>query len=214
MSKTDKHLQDLAQIRSMMEQSSRFLSLSGLSGIFAGIYAVIAAIVAYTYLGLSPFESLYDADYFNGFLPRSMDIIPFFLVVATITLALALITGFIFTNRNAHKKGLKIWDSSAKRLAINLFIPLVSGGIFCLILLYHGVYDLIAPATLVFYGLALLNASKYTLTDIRYLSFCQIILGLLNTYFIGYGLLIWTIGFGVIHILYGIIMWWKYERSN
>ena len=69
-----------------------------------------------------------------------------------------------------------------------------------------------APASLIFYGISLVNASKYTLTDIRYLGVMEIILGLINTQFIDYGLYFWATGFGLLHIIYGAMMWWKYER--
>jgi len=91
-------------------------------------------------------------------------------------------------------------------------IPLVAGGLFVGGLLYHNEWRLVAPACLVFYGLALVNASKYTLTDIRYLGLLEIVLGLVNLYYADYGLYYWAIGFGLLHIIYGLIMWWKYDK--
>ena len=114
--------------------------------------------------------------------------------------------------RKAKRKGLPVWDSTAKRLLLNLLIPLATGGLFCLVLLYHRQVGMIAPATLIFYGLALLNASKYTLNDIRYLGILEIIIGLIASVYIGYGLLFWAVGFGVLHIVYGIVMYSKYEK--
>jgi hypothetical protein len=70
---------------------------------------------------------------------------------------------------------------------------------------------LVAPATLIFYGLALVNAERYTLTDIKYLGYCQIGLGLISLFFLGWGLVAWTFGFGVLHIVYGLIMHKKYK---
>ena len=127
-------------------------------------------------------------------------------------LTLSIGGGIFFTTRKAKKKNLPIWDATAKRLVIHLFIPLAAGGIFCLILLFHRDVHLIAPATLLFYGLGLINASKYTLSDIRYLGFTEIILGLIASIFVGYGLLFWAMGFGVMHIIYGAVMYYKYER--
>jgi hypothetical protein len=124
----------------------------------------------------------------------------------------SLLVGTLLTIRNSKRKGIKIWDNSTKRLLINLAIPLIAGGLFCLVLLFHGIIGLVAPATLIFYGLALLNASKYTFDDIRYLGLCEIVLGLAGSFFIGYGLLFWSIGFGLLHIIYGAVMYFKYER--
>lgn len=210
------HLKNLKEIRSIMERSSRFLSLSGLSGIFAGIVALVGALAVY----------VYQRDFFCGrYLHQGVllrddmlagrelyGFLVFIFIDAFLVLTLALSFGVFFTTRNARKKGLPYWDKSAKRMLTNLFIPLVTGGIFCLILLYHHLIYLIAPSTLVFYGLALLNTSKFTINDIRYLGISEILLGLLAMFFVGYGLILWAIGFGFLHIIYGFAMYWKYER--
>lgn len=198
-----------------MERSSRFISLSGLSGVAAGTFAMLGALMAYLYLEISPFDqqhvyyvSAVGADKWG------MDYITFFLLDGTLVLIAALSVGIFFTTRKARQKGQKIWDALTRRLLLSLSIPLVAGGIFCLALLYHGYTGLIAPATLVFYGLGLVNASKYTLNDIQYLGISEIILGLVAVFLPGYGLEFWTIGFGLLHILYGTLMYFKYERKT
>ena len=85
---------------------------------------------------------------------------------------------------------------------------------FILAMLQYDEWRFVSSACLIFYGIALVNASKYTLRDVKWLGVLQIVLGLINTQFIGYGLYFWTAGFGILHIVYGIIMWWKYERSQ
>jgi len=120
----------------------------------------------------------------------------------------------LLTQQRAKKQGRTIWDDTAKRLVINLAIPLVTGGLFLLILLLKGFVGIVAPGTLIFYGLALINASKYTITDIKVLGFSEIIVGLVATYFIGYGLFFWAFGFGVLHIVYGTWMYLKYEKGE
>ena len=207
-------LKALTEIRSIMERSSRFISLSGLSGVAAGIWALIGAGAAYWFLGLTPFAK--DIPYET--IPEASriaqaDFLWFFFIDAALVVFLALTTGIYFTTRKARRKGLPVWDRLTRRLLINLFIPLAAGGIFSLALLKQGAIALIAPATLIFYGLALLNASKYTLNDIRYLGLVEIGLGLLAAFFTGYGLEFWTLGFGVMHIVYGAAMYLKYERG-
>lgn len=213
MDKHNKHLETLSEIRSIMERSSRFISLSGLSGVAAGIFALLGAAAVYVYIGATPFDHKHL--YFKLALSSDkwgLSPLLFFLLDTSIVLIGAISCGIVFTVRKARKKGLAIWDATSQRLLINLLIPLVAGGIFCLLLLHHGVVGLVAPTTLIFYGLALVNASKYTLTDIRYLGFSEIILGLIAMYFIGYGLEFWAIGFGFLHIFYGLAMYYKYER--
>lgn len=218
MNTEEKHLEDLREIRSIMERSSRFISLSGLSGVFAGIYALGGAFAVWLYINQNPYARyLFNSDLFNFFESMSgadtkFKFMLFLGLDAAIVLVLAVTTGIYLTTRQARKKGQSIFDNSSKRMLINLAIPLVVGGFFCLGLLYHGLIGLVAPATLIFYGLALINGSKYTLTDIRYLGFCEIALGLVAMLFIGFGLVFWAIGFGVLHILYGTIMYFKYEQ--
>jgi general stress protein CsbA len=207
MTEQKEHLQALSDIRSMMERSSRCISLSGLSGVFAGIFALIGAYAAYLKMQLFTI-GLYSRSSVN-----ISEVVTYLFWDAAIVLVASLSVGTLLTIRKSKRKGIKVWDSTAKRLLINLLIPLITGGIFCLILILKEDIGLVAPATLIFYGLALINASKYTFNDIRYLGLCEIVLGLAGSICIGYGLLFWAIGFGVMHIIYGTLMYFKYERK-
>jgi hypothetical protein len=211
MKNQTEHLETLTEIRSLMERSSRFISLSGLSGVFAGIFALIGAAVAYMYLNLELSKPWYYEQVTRNSAPPFTRFYLFFFLDAIAVLVASISVGVYFTIRKAKQNGQTIWDASSKRLLINLLIPLTTGGLFCLILLYHGLIGMIAPATLLFYGISLLNASKYTLDDIRYLGICEIILGLIASIYIGYGLLFWAAGFGILHIIYGVVMYKKYE---
>jgi hypothetical protein len=215
MDKRNEHLEHLSEIRSLMERSSRFISLSGLSGVAAGMFALLGAAMVYIYLGLTPFahKKMYYvvAESVDKW---GMDYMTFFFLDAAIVLFLALLSGLFFSFRNAKRRGEKIaWDALSRRLLISMALPLIAGGIFCLGLIYHNVFGLVAPATLIFYGLACINASKYTLKDIGNLGMLEVALGLISLFNIGYGLEFWAIGFGLLHIIYGILMYYKYERT-
>lgn len=201
------YLKDISQIKDMMQRSSRFISLSGLSGVMAGIYALGGAFWAHRVLSAGSVKL--SSDHVRLALGDQFWTL---VVIALVVLVLALSTGIWLTTRRAKQQGMKVWDDTARRLIVNLAIPLVSGGLFCLILLKWNIVGAIAPVMLIFYGLSLVNASKYTLTDIRYLGLSEIVLGLIAAWFMGYGLLFWAIGFGVLHILYGSLMYFKYER--
>ncbi len=198
--------EDLSHIRSMMERSSRFISLSGLSGVVAGLAAIAGAVYVYFIFQRE------GIDYFDGksniFGPA---LVKELVTIGIVILVVALLSGYIFTANKSKRKGLKIWDATTRRLLVTFAVPLVTGGFFCLALLYHHLFVFIAPATLLFYGLALVSAERYTLTDIKYLGYCQIILGLISLFFLGWGLLFWAIGFGALHIVYGLIMHKKYK---
>ena len=201
------YLKDISEIRSIMEKSSRFISLSGLSGVMAGIYALIGAAIAYNLVYTSQ-DLVYDQLIVRDVRGNVGSLI---LISASVLLA-AVLTGIYLTRKKAKKQGLKTWDESAKRSLINLMIPLIAGGILVIIFYQQGLIPMIAPITLIFYGLGLINASHYTYRDIRLLGISEVILGLIASAVIGYGLLIWAIGFGVLHIVYGALMYFKYER--
>jgi len=201
----------LKDIKRIMERSSRFISLSGLSGVAAGICALVGAWFANQWLD-SYYNTYNDRGGFAG--PDFQQLKLKLLILAFAVLAAAWVTAFYFTWRKAKHDKVPVWDHTSKRLTINMLIPLVAGGAFILAMLQYDEWRFVAPASLIFYGIALVNASKYTLSDVRYLGLLQIILGLINTQFIGYGLYFWAIGFGVLHIVYGLVMWWKYEKNQ
>ena len=192
----------------MMNKSSRFISLSGLSGVLAGIYSLVGAFLAYQiiYKDTSSFGT------YRNLVVTEDNMIKLFAIAFSVIVA-SLITGILLSVKRAKSQGDKIWDASSKRLLINFAIPLATGGFFILFLIEKEIYGYVAPLTLIFYGLACVNASKYTLGDVRYLGITLIILGLASTYFLGFGLLFWALGFGACHIFYGALMYFRYERN-
>lgn len=192
----------------MMNKSSRFISLSGLSGILAGIYSLIGAFLAYQII----YSKEYSFGTYRNLIVTEDSMIQLFSIAFGV-IVFSLITGIILSTKKAKGQGEKIWDASSKRLLINFMIPLATGGIFILFLIEKEIYGYVAPLTLIFYGLACVNASKYTLGDVRYLGVTLLILGLISAYFIGFGLLFWALGFGLCHLFYGSVMYFKYERK-
>jgi len=208
MDKYQERLRDIAEIRAMMEQSTRFLSLSGLSGISSGVIALIGAGLTYQYL---VDQGIYN-ELSNGYYRVSTSHIWTLMGFACAILIAALAAASFFSLRLAQKKGERIWNPTTRRLSLNLLIPLIAGAIFCFQLAWYGFPALVAPATLIFYGVALLNAGKYTFREVRLLGISEITLGIISSFFLGQGILFWSIGFGVLHILYGIVMYLTYER--
>jgi len=202
------HIRDIAEIRSMMERSSKFLSLSGWAGIMAGIYALAGAYIANNIFHFSPNEIIpggaSSAYASSGLLQVCL--------LAMVILVLAVGTAIILSGKKAHQRGEKAWNATSRRLLANMTVPLLAGGILILILLSKGATGLIIPSTLIFYGLALFNAGKFTYGEVSFLGIIQIGLGLLGAYFIPYSLLFWAIGFGIVHIAYGIYLHFRYER--
>lgn len=214
MENSKQHLEALSGIKDLMEKSTKFISLSGFSGVIAGITALIGAFIAnlrIDYYLNTTFTKTRLEMYFSENLMEELTLELF--IIATSVLVISVTFGILLTIRESKKNGQHIWGKNSKLLLLNLIVPLVAGGVFCLILMYHGLFYLLAPATLLFYGLALFNCGKYTLGEIKYLGILQIILGLISAVFIGKGLLFWSIGFGVLHIVYGALMHFKYNNK-
>lgn len=205
MKANKKPIQDLEEIRLMMERSSRFLTLSGWSGILAGIYALVGVYMANKILGFNP-------DIINYTAKNSSSGWWIIVLIAIVVLSLALGTAIFLSRHKAVKKGEGIWNAASRQLLANMAVPLVSGGALLLVLISKDLIGLIMPLTLIFYGLALYSAGKFTYTEVKYLGLIQIGLGVLAVLFINYSLIIWAIGFGFLHIVYGVYMYFRYER--
>lgn len=204
-------LDDLQHIKRMMERSSRFISLSGFSGIAAGICALLGAWFAHRKIKCWVKG---DCDIDELINMAGIQLIDDLFLIAALTFIAAFVSAFFFTYLRSKKNNIPMWGAATLRLFWNTTIPILAGGIFIFRMIQSGEYELVAPACLLFYGLALVNASKYTLGEIRFLGYGNLILGVFNLWSVDYGLYYWAMGFGVLHILYGIWMWYKYERRN
>lgn len=200
------YLDDINEIKNLMNRSSRFLSLSGLSGVLVGIYALLGTFYAYTML-----ED--KTVYIRITSEENVALVSKLLFIAFLVAFFAILTAIFLTRKKAIDNNEKIWDLTTKRMLIHFLIPLITGGVFGLILLYHEHYGIIVPITLIFYGLALVSSSKYTLDTVKYLGISEIIVGLFAAFFVGYGLYFWAFGFGVLHIIYGTIMYFKEKQA-
>jgi len=196
--------EDIKAIREMMEKSSKFLSLSGLSGIFAGVTATLGAVFAYFYLLKDPAATNYT---------HQQEVL-ILLADALLVLLISIGFGIYFSWKKAKKNKQKLFNSVTKRAIYNLSVPLIAGGIFSFLLLLQGNIGLATSSTLLFYGLALINASKYTFDEIHYLGIIEVVLGLFAAILSHYGIFFWVFGFGFCHILYGWIMYNKYDQKK
>ncbi len=203
--------EDIQAIREIMERSLKFMLLNSWAGFFAGTCALVGAAVAW--FGVLEAGALHYDEYLCSVGGSPINSVTIGLgAVALVVLLLAGVAAIWFSYRKAQKAGQKFWTSSTKRVLAHLLIPIVSGGIFVLILVSRNQIDLVASAMLIFYGLALVNAGKFTSGEIHYLGMAEIVLGLLAGIFAPYGLVFWALGFGLLHLVYGVVMWMRYER--
>ncbi|MCK5705545.1 MAG: hypothetical protein KAI29_30555, partial [Cyclobacteriaceae bacterium] len=92
MKQTKDYLEDISEIRNIMERSSNFISLSGLSGIMAGIYALIGSFIAYRIVYIERSILSIREVYIN-----EQSTIIKLSIVAFVVLILAVITGIYLT---------------------------------------------------------------------------------------------------------------------
>lgn len=203
----------LAEIRTIMQRSTRFIALSGLSGVATGLIALVGAGIVFAKL-FTAYGTYKLAEAFKQAGSQGGDLFQFLLLSSLATITAALVAGVYFTTRSARRHGHAVWDSAARRMLTNLAIPLAAGGIFCLLLFWHGAIALILPAMLIFYGMALLHASKYAVDELRNLGLSEVTLGLLAGFWSDYALLFWAVGFGLFNIFYGVLMYNRYERTS
>lgn len=202
----EKEIQDeLTSIRSLMERSSKFISLSGMAGILAGVYALIGAAVIF-------YLMQWGIDYSDVPFLHVVNVLPAMIWIALAVLLLSIATGIYLSYKKAERKGQSVWGSASKQLLFYMAVPLFTGGALMIICLYRGYFGIVAPVSLIFYGLALIGASNFTFTDVKYLGLCEILIGLVTAMLPGYGLVFWALGFGVLHIIYGSVMYLKYDR--
>ena len=202
------YIEDIREMRSLMERSSKFMSLSGVASIVAGIYALTGAFIAYKIFGIDSGQILTNTTQPGNFTPELLKLIP----IAIIVLILAVGTAVLLSSRKAAKRREKFLSPTAVRLVRNMAVPLITGGLLILILMFKGMIALLTPVSLIFYGMALYNAGELTYKEVKSLGLIDIVLGLTGAYFQAYGFLFWIIGFGVFHIIYGIYIHYRYER--
>ena len=196
----EKYIQDLADIKDMMHRSSKFTALSGLSGILAGVAGLVGGYFTYALLEVNQIKLQLNPT------PIDEDISIQLLIIAASTLLTAKVFIFFFTSRRMRSNQESIMQKQTQRLMIHLFIPMLAGGLIIVKLLFNDLLGLSIAATLVFYGLGLINASKFTLDEMRSLGILQVLLGVLAVYFPAWSLIIWMVGFGLLHIAFGIYM--------
>lgn len=200
-------IKEISHIRSLMEKSSKFISISGLSGVLIGLYALIGA--ALGYITVYGFNSTFQ---FRDYYVSDDRVIYKLVAIALAVLLAAILTGVTMARHKAKKHRQSIWNPTSRNLLFAVAVPLVTGGILALIFVVKGWYVLIASTLLIFYGLTLTAGSVYTFKEAKWLGILQIVLGLLALLMPGYGLWFWALGFGVLHIVYGLIVYNRYEK--
>lgn len=211
MNQNSQHLDDLRAIRKIMEESTRFLSISGSAGVLMGLIAMAGAVAAQLIIPSDLIKGDGYGESIAGY-PGGQRILLLLLADAALVLLLAFSVALIFSVRKAKRHGARLWSPASRRVLVNLAVPLAAGGVFVLLSIGRVPGYVSAALTLVFYGLALINVSKFTFSQIYWLGAAEIVTGLVLLVFPGYSLWFWAFGFGVLHIAYGLFMHFRYRE--
>lgn len=194
----------LNEIKDLMEKSSRFQSIDGWSIIIIGILASIVSAGAWLLLLPHPQLEWLPASC-NGILINSPYRTLIASICALVLLGISFLTVSLMSYRKVKKqKGSFSFDQTIRRPLFHFCVPMIAGGLFCLAMLLQGHYGLTSTFMLVFYGLALLNASHYTHRSIALLGYGELLLGIIDCFVVTHAILFWFFGFGLLHILFGI----------
>lgn len=196
---SNQYSEDIAHIRSMMERSSRFISLSGWAGILPGIFALSGLSLAIWFIQNSKTTGLYN-DGIDNTSPLAIQLV----LTAFVVLALSVFSSWYTCMRKAKAEHQSTWTPAIQNMLVYFSIPLLAGAVVAGWVYAKEDWGLMAPVILSFYGLALIQASHFTLKSVYWLGLIEIALALLSG-IPGWGIPILAIGFGLLHVIYGML---------
>jgi hypothetical protein len=206
--KEETYIEQISHIHQILAQRTKFNALSGLSGILAGVYALIGSAIAARIIYRS--DTLLYNDFKSGV---GSDGIVALWIVAFVVLIASIGTGLYFSYKKAKANGELLFNQAGKKVIKEFALFMVTAGIILIILYSKGYLYLLSPMCLIMYGLAHIHIASFINSEVRSLGLAILMIGLVSLLFPGYGLVAWTLGFGVMHIVYGFLMWYKYERA-
>ncbi|MBO4561474.1 MAG: hypothetical protein J5705_05880 [Bacteroidaceae bacterium] len=205
----------LSDIRNMMERSQKVMFLNGASGIIVAVWAFLGA----TLISNLMYRSMWPMWGFKLFPLQEVDtrILIFAIIIFAFTFLASYITVLYMSRRRAMRRGLDFeLDTAAKQLLRTFFTVMIIGGLFCLTPIRNGHWELVPGFMLAFYGLALVVISPmaFKISITKYFGFIQIAAGLAALTLPQYGMMFWTLGFCVFHLIWGIWFHFVFDRKN
>ncbi len=194
---------DLAHIRSMMERSSRFLSLSGWAGIIPGLLALAGLAAAAWLIKASKLTNGYTST-----IDQNHPLILQLTAIALAVLLLSIFSSWYMCMRKARLDHQSVWTPAIRNMLLHFSIPLFAGAIIAGWIYEKEQWELLSPVLLSFYGLALVLVSQFTLRSVFWLGIVEITLSI-PAGITGWDLPVLALGFGMAHIVYGIMMFNK-----
>ena len=180
-----------------MEQGKSYFSLKSLSGILIGIYGL-----ATVYL----IDKLTSGEGSGIEMVSQLPIL--FLqigitAIAVVFIIISLFTLWIRAKRRAKSEGKKLWNTSNKKIRLQTLITLLVLIVVIIVIANQGYYSLVTPISLFFYGLFLLNLSRFSSKGLVFLSIGEVLLGVAAYMIYDKEIFFLALGFGLLPIIYG-----------
>jgi hypothetical protein len=125
-------------------------------------------------------------------------------VIALVFIVISLVTLWIRAKRTVRKNDQKLWSIFTRKIRWQTLISLLIILIIIIMISNIGYFSLTTPLSLFFYGLFLLNLSRFSSIGLRYLSLAEIILAITSYFIYDKEIIFLALGFGFLPILYGI----------
>jgi len=193
----DQALRALADIRAVIDRTTRYSTFSALSGFIAGSAALIGSggCGAYRrFVGTQPGAGLN------------------FVMVWSAVLAIAALAQIVLTTLKARQRGEAVWTPIARTAFASMLGPGLAGLAGSAIFVQTGRFDMLAGLWLLFYGCGLWAVSFFAPLFLRVLGVGYMILGLYAWLKPEMAALWLGLGFGVLHFVFGAVVLARYQK--
>jgi len=181
-------MDNLSFIRQTMERATAFTAVPGWGGVAMGVLALAAALVADT----RPSAAEWAATWL-------------------VTSALALTLGGWTMAAKARRAGTTVFSYSGRRFVLSYLPPLAVGALLSGVLVRAGLYEALPGTWLLLYGTGVVTGGAFSVRVVPLMGLCFMGLGVVALFGpAGWGNVLMAAGFGVLHIVFGLIIARRY----
>lgn len=180
----DRAFDNLRFIRETMERSTHFTAVPGYGGIFMGLTAIAASVIAFNQASIRAWLSVWLTE-----------------------AALAFAIGLFATWQKSKIANLPLTSAPARKFANGFLPPLICGVALTLGLWRFGYFEMMIPVWLLLYGAAVVTGGAFSVKAVPVMGWCFMALGAIAFLLPAeYGNWLMLAGFGVLHIAFGIVI--------
>ena len=184
----DRAMDNLRFIRETMERSTSFTAVSGVAGMIMGAVAMVAAVVAST--------------------RRTPEAWLLTWLIAALVAGLAALWAMI---RKARASGVSLLSGPGSKFALFFTPPIVVGALLTAALVRVDLLSVLPGAWLLLYGTAVVSGGAFSVRIVPMMGVGFMLVGALALFAPpAWGDEFMAVGFGVLHIVFGLVIWRKH----